>query len=103
MIWRRCSTTASFPIRARSGLLPPRWRGPRLRGQYSRAVVQRTLKAGGTFARFAAQGNPRHLPLIAPTLRRAARHLARLPETAEVFFRRCAPGGLAELDRRPFC
>lgn len=66
-------------------LLPPRWRAPEAREQYSRAVVQRALKAGGTFARFAAQGNPRHLPLIAPTLARAVRHLEILPETAPVF------------------
>ena len=52
---------------------------------YRRAVVQRCLKAAGTFARFAANGNPRHLPLIAPTLARAATHLATLPETAEAF------------------
>ncbi len=52
---------------------------------YSRAVVQRTLKAVGTFTRFAAAGNPRHLPLIPPSLERAARHLARLPEVADAF------------------
>lgn len=85
-----------------AALLPPRWRGPEARGQYSRAVVQRTLKAGGTFARFAAQGNPRHLPLIAPALRRAARHLAGLPETSEVFAA-LRVWWAAELDQRPFC
>jgi aminoglycoside/choline kinase family phosphotransferase len=52
---------------------------------YARAVVQRALKAAGTFARSAAAGKPHHLPLIAPTLARAAAHLARLPETAEPF------------------
>ncbi len=59
--------------------------------QYARAVVQRTLKAAGTFARFAAQGNPRHVPLIVPTLARAVRHLEapardrrRLPSTARL-------------------
>lgn len=52
---------------------------------YRRAVVQRCLKAAGTFARFAASGNPRHLSLIAPTLARAAPHLAILPETAAAF------------------
>lgn len=66
-------------------LLPEHWRTPAALEQYARAVVQRTLKAGGTFARFAAQGNPRHLPLIAPALTRAARHLALLPETATAF------------------
>lgn len=52
---------------------------------YSRAVAQRTLKAVGTFTRFAAAGNARHLPLIPPSLARAARHLARLPEVADAF------------------
>ncbi|MEO8195909.1 MAG: phosphotransferase [Thermoanaerobaculia bacterium] len=75
-----------FPERALEAvLLPQQWREPVAREQYSRAVVQRALKAGGTFARFAAQGNPRHLRLIAPTLERAVRHLESLPETAPVF------------------
>lgn len=52
---------------------------------YARAVAQRTLKAVGTFVRFARAGNPRHLPLVAPCLERAGRHLARLPETAPAF------------------
>jgi aminoglycoside/choline kinase family phosphotransferase len=52
---------------------------------YARAVAQRALKAAGTFARSAASGKPHHLPLIAPTLSRAAAHLARLPETAAPF------------------
>jgi aminoglycoside/choline kinase family phosphotransferase len=55
------------------------------RDSYSRAVVQRSLKAAGTFARFAAHGKRRHLPLVAPTLARAAAHLALLPETAAAF------------------
>lgn len=55
------------------------------RGGYARAVAQRALKAAGTFARSAAAGKPHHLPLIAPTLARAAVHLARIPETAEAF------------------
>lgn len=49
---------------------------------YHRAAAQRTLKAIGTFAAFAARGVDRHLPLIPPTLRRAREHLARLPEAA---------------------
>ena len=48
-------------------------------------MAQRCLKAVGTFVRFAARGQPRHLDLVAPTLARAARHLAVLPETAEAF------------------
>jgi hypothetical protein len=75
-----------FPDRAlEAAILPERWRSPAARAQYSRAVVQRTLKAGGTFARFAAAGNARHLPLIAPTLARAVPHLELLPETAGAF------------------
>lgn len=66
-------------------LLPQCWLAPEAREQYSRAVVQRALKAGGTFARFAARGNARHLPLVASTLARAVRHLEILPETAPVF------------------
>ncbi|MEO7974123.1 MAG: phosphotransferase [Thermoanaerobaculia bacterium] len=75
-----------FPERAlEEVLLPDRWRTGTVAEEYSRAVVQRTLKASGTFARFAVQGNPRHVPLIAPTLARAARHLESLPETKAVF------------------
>jgi len=51
---------------------------------YHRAAAQRTLKAVGTYAKFAERGAPRHLPLIAPTLARALRSLARIPEGAEV-------------------
>lgn len=61
---------------------------------YHRAAAQRTLKAVGTFATFAARGHPRHLPLIPPTLRRGLSHLAHLPETAEIapeLARRWAP------------
>ena len=47
---------------------------------YRRCVVQRTLKAAGTFAAFARRGFRRHLVLIQPSLERAARHLRRLPE-----------------------
>jgi aminoglycoside/choline kinase family phosphotransferase len=52
---------------------------------YLRAVAQRALKAVGTFARFAERGDPRHLPLVPATLARAARALARVPETTEEF------------------
>ena len=51
---------------------------------YHRAAAQRTLKAVGTFAAFAQRGSARHLPLVAPTLRRALEHLACVPETAEL-------------------
>ncbi len=51
---------------------------------YHRAAAQRTLKAVGTFAAFAARGFERHLPLIAPTLARALHHLALAPETSSL-------------------
>ncbi len=51
---------------------------------YHRAAAQRTLKATGTYARFAERGAPRHLPLIPATLRRALAHLSRIPEGADL-------------------
>jgi N-acetylmuramate 1-kinase len=59
--------------------------GAEMRLQYRRAVVQRGLKAVGTFLSFAARGEPRHLPLVAPTLGRILPHLAVLPETAQLW------------------
>lgn len=50
------------------------------RERYHRAAAQRTLKAVGTYAAFAGRGESRHLHLVAPTLQRALRHLAALPE-----------------------
>lgn len=49
---------------------------------YHRAAAQRTLKAVGTYAKFAERGAPRHLPLIPRTLARALESLARIPEGA---------------------
>jgi aminoglycoside/choline kinase family phosphotransferase len=49
---------------------------------YRRAVVQRGLKAVGTFLAFAARGKRRHLPLVEPTLARALAAAATVPETA---------------------
>jgi aminoglycoside/choline kinase family phosphotransferase len=49
--------------------------------QYRRAVVQRALKAVGTFTACAARGDGRRLALVGPTLARALPHLAELPET----------------------
>jgi len=54
---------------------------------YRRAVVQRTLKAVGTYCRLSAEGKRRHLPLVAPTLARAVPHLAELPETRQAWRR----------------
>jgi len=72
------------------------------RDAYSRAVVQRTLKAAGTFARFAATGKTRHLPLIAPTLARAVPHLSRLPETSAPFVA-VETWWRERLEQEPFC
>ena len=58
---------------------------------YHRAVAQRALKIVGTFASFARRGQPRHLPLIPVSLRRALDHLAALPESAAL---------AADLERR---
>lgn len=67
------------------------------RSAYRRAAVQRGLKAVGTFAAFAARGAPRHLPLIAPTGRRALAHLELLPE------RGLLPAALRDRLARAFC
>jgi aminoglycoside/choline kinase family phosphotransferase len=71
-------------------LFPPEDLEGRLRGTlassaeeiklYRRCAVQRTLKAAGTFEAFARRGSSRHVPLIAPTLARARKHLRKLPE-----------------------
>jgi aminoglycoside/choline kinase family phosphotransferase len=50
------------------------------RVRYHRAAAQRTLKAVGTFAKFARQGGDRHLPLIGPTLARFVKHFSQIPE-----------------------
>lgn len=75
-------------------LFPPdqlvdRWLGDRLsttadRLSYHRAAAQRTLKAVGTYARFANRGMTHHLPLISPTLGRALRHLRELSEFGQL-------------------
>lgn len=57
---------------------------PADRVRYHRAAAQRTLKAVGTYTAFARRGADRHLPLIAPTLRRCREHLARVPESTAV-------------------
>lgn len=51
---------------------------------YHRAGLQRTLKAIGTFMMFAERGNPRHMPLVGPTLARSLEHMAQVPELATV-------------------
>lgn len=74
-----------FPTAAReSRLLAGVCDTPSDRETYRRCAVQRALKACATFVAFARRGNTRHLPLVPPTLARAAVHLDRLPEGAEV-------------------
>lgn len=58
--------------------------GAEARTRYHRAAAQRTLKAIGSYAAFARRGEPRHLRLVAPTLRRALAHLRGTPETADL-------------------
>jgi hypothetical protein len=69
------------PPEGEEALLAAFCAGPR--ASYHRAAAQRTLKAVGTYAAFAARGVDRHLPLIGPTLERSIGHLERLPETAQ--------------------
>lgn len=54
------------------------------RVRFHRAAAQRTLKAVGTYAKFARQGANRHLPLIEPTLARFVKHCSRIPEGADL-------------------
>jgi aminoglycoside/choline kinase family phosphotransferase len=63
-------------------ILAERAPAPAERQAYGRAVVQRSLKAVGTFLTFAERGERRHLPLVAPTLERVERWLPELPELA---------------------
>jgi aminoglycoside/choline kinase family phosphotransferase len=51
---------------------------------YRRAVVQRAVKAVGTFTAFAQRGMDRHLGLVRPTLARAWRWFDAVPELAAV-------------------
>ncbi len=61
-------------------------------------AAQRTLKAVGTYAAFAARGMRRHLPLIRPTLDRAVFHLQHLPQTRPLL-----PAFRDRLASRTFC
>lgn len=51
---------------------------------YHRAAAQRTLKATGTYEKFALRGFDRHRKLIPGTIGRALRHLRYLPEVSGV-------------------
>jgi hypothetical protein len=73
-------------------LFPPRWLEAELLAEllpdaelaYHRAVVQRTLKAIGNYCDFARRGHTRHLPLVRPSLARAWRSAAAVPELARL-------------------
>jgi aminoglycoside/choline kinase family phosphotransferase len=70
------------PAEAEEALLAACLASPADRLRYNRAAAQRTLKAVGTYAKFALQGADRHVPLIAPTLARFVKHFSRIPEGA---------------------
>lgn len=92
-------------------LFPPRQLGERWLAQagldlagidgYAAAAAQRTLKAAGTYAAFAARGATRHLPLLRPTLDSALAHLGACPEGRELLARFGAR--LRAFVLRPFC
>ncbi|HEY0512910.1 MAG TPA: phosphotransferase [Thermoanaerobaculia bacterium] len=70
-----------FPLpEAEAALLRAALPAPADQVRYHRAAAQRTLKAVGTYAKFALQGANRHLPLIAPTLARFVNHFSQVPE-----------------------
>jgi N-acetylmuramate 1-kinase len=68
------------PAEAEEALLAVAAGGPGDRVRYHRAAAQRTLKAVGTYAKFALLGADRHLPLIGPTLAHFVKHFSRVPE-----------------------
>jgi len=70
------------PPEAEEALLAAALGTPADRLRFDRAAAQRTLKAVGTYAKFALQGADRHVPLIAPTLARFVKHFSRIPEGA---------------------
>lgn len=70
------------PPEVEDELVAPYLRGPADRLLYRRAAAQRALKIAGTFEAFHRRGHDRHVPLIAPALAAALRHLQALPETA---------------------
>ncbi|MFL6196848.1 MAG: phosphotransferase [Thermoanaerobaculia bacterium] len=70
------------PAEAEEALLAGVLPSPAGRVLYERAAAQRTLKAVGTYAKFARMGANRHLPLIPPTLARFVKHFGQVPEGA---------------------
>jgi aminoglycoside/choline kinase family phosphotransferase len=71
---------ASLEDELRAALLP----GPQGELDYRRAVVQRAVKAVGNYRDFARRGFDRHVKLIRPTLARAWRSFAAVPELQAV-------------------
>jgi aminoglycoside/choline kinase family phosphotransferase len=72
------------PPQVEEEIIAPYVRGPEDRLRYRRAAAQRALKIAGTFEAFRRRGHDRHVALIAPSLAAAGRHLAALPETADL-------------------
>lgn len=68
------------PPEVEAALLAATVAAPADRVRYHRAAAQRTLKAVGTYAKFARMGANRHLPLIVPTLARFVNHFSQIPE-----------------------
>lgn len=68
------------PAEAEAALLAAALPAAGDRVRYHRAAAQRTLKAVGTYAKFARMGANRHLPLIGPTLAQFVKHFSRIPE-----------------------
>jgi aminoglycoside/choline kinase family phosphotransferase len=72
------------PAQLEETLLDRYLSSPSDRIDYHRAAAQRCLKIVGTYLGFARRGEPRHLPLVDPSLDRARHHLQRLPEFARL-------------------
>ena len=72
------------PSRWTEKLLGDRLETPEARLAFHRAAAQRALKIVGTFESFRRRGSRRHVALIRPSLEAALRHLAHLPETADL-------------------
>ena len=75
------------PAAAEEALLAAAAPSPAAQERYRRAAAQRTLKAVGTYAKFALRGATRHVPLIQPTLSRFVAHFGRTPEGAGLAIR----------------
>lgn len=76
------SLFASASLEARLVAATPDLAGPP--EQYRAAVIQRSLKAVGTYLGFARRGMRRHLPLVGSTLERALRFFPEVAETSSL-------------------